>query len=148
MAESSEELPNNSEELPNNSQELPDKSEKSEELPVKRKRGRPKGSLDSAPRKRRIVEEPPEPAKPPEPVAAPEPVVAPEPVLVSKPAPAPAKVRVQRATPAPVPAPLPAEPPSPRTLLRQAGETIYQLQSQRDAARRDFWAQQLDKTLR
>ena len=103
--------------------------------------------MDSAPRKRRIVEEPPEPARPPEPVAPPEPVPPPKPMAPPKSVaqPQPARVKPQRATPAPPPQ---AEPPSPRTLLRYAGETIYQLQSQRDNARRDFWAQQIDKTLR
>ena len=113
MAENSE----NSEELANNSEQI-------EELPVKRGRGRPKGSVDSAPRKRRIVEEPPEPVAP---VAPTEPV----------------RAKTRRAAPPPQ-----AEPPSPRTLLKQAGETIYQLQSQRDTARRDFWAQQIGKSLR
>ena len=112
MAENSD----NSEELANNSQQI-------EELPVKRGRGRPMGSIDSAPRKRRIVEEPPEPIAPAEPVRA----------------------KTRRAAPTPPPQ---AEPPSPRTLLKQAGETIFQLQSQRDTARRDFWAQQIGKSLR
>ena len=111
MAENSE----NSEELVNNSEQI-------EELPVKRGRVRPKGSIDSAPRKRRIVEEPPEPV----PVAPTEPV----------------RAKTRRPTPSP------PEPPSPRTLLKQAGETTYQLQSQRDTARRDFWAQQIAKSLR
>ena len=106
-----------------NSEELLDNSEKCEELPVKRGRGRPKGSLDSAPRKRRIVEEPPEPT----PVAPTEPV----------------RAKTRRAAPPPQ-----AEPPSPRALLKQAGETIYQLQLQRDTARRDFWAQKIQKSLR
>ncbi len=39
-------------------------------------------------------------------------------------------------------------PLSPRTLLRQAGETIYALQNQRDSARREYWAQQIAKSLR
>ena len=112
MAENSEK----NEELANNSEQI-------EELPVKHGRGRPKGSVDSAPRKRRIVEEPPEPVAP---VAPTEPV----------------RAKTRRPTPSP------PEPPSPRTLLKQAGETIYQLQSQRDTARRDFWAQQIGKSLR
>ena len=105
-----------------NSEELADNSQQIEELPVKRGRGRPKGSIDSAPRKRRIVEEPPEPV----PVAPTEPV----------------RAKTRRPTPSP------PEPPSPRTLLKQAGETIYQLQNQRDTARREFWAQQIGKSLR
>ena len=114
-----------------NSQELANNSEQIEELPVKRGRGRPKGSVDSAPRKRRIVEEPPEPVAPVAPVAPVEPKE-------------PTRMKTQRAAPTPPP----PEPPSPRTLLKQAGETIFQLQSQRDSARRDYWAQQINKSLR
>ena len=39
-------------------------------------------------------------------------------------------------------------PLSPRSVLRQAGETIYALQTQRDGARREYWAQQIAKSLR
>ena len=125
-----------------NSQELPDNSENLQELAVvKRGRGRPKGSLDSAPRKRKIVEEPPEEPAPP--VAAPKPAPA-KPVAPTEP------VRQKTRPPAArAKEPVEAEaPPSPRTLFRQAGETIFALQSQRENARKDFWAQQIHKSLR
>ena len=101
----------------------------------KRGRGRPKGSVDRLPRKRtKIVEEavepPPPPAPPPTPV---------EPVRM--------KTRRTTPTPAQVQAP-PPEPPSPRSLFKQATETIHQLQTQREHARRDYWAGQIAKSLR
>ena len=141
MADALENAPENSQELLDNSEQLPDNSENSQEWTVvKRGRGRPKGSTDSAPRKRRIVEEP---------VAPPPKPTPPEPATPIEP------VRIKTRQPKPVEAAVPAttqiatqEPPSPRTLIRQAGETIYQLQSQRDSARRDFWAQQIHKSLR
>jgi hypothetical protein len=100
----------------------------------KRTRGRPKGSVDRLPRKRtKIVEEAVEPPPPPPPPAPAEPV----------------RMKVRRATPTPaqVQAP-PPEPPSPRTLFKQATETIHQLQTQREHARRDYWADQIAKSLR
>ncbi len=140
------EAPENSE----NSQEIPENSEQIQELPVpKRGRGRPKGALDSAPRKRRIIEEPlpikdsvePSP-EPPKPAPAPAPV---EPVRIKT---RRAPVRVEP-TPMAVQEPVaPPAPPSPRTLFRQAGETIYQLQAQRENARRDYWAQAIHRSLR
>ncbi len=141
--------PENSE----NSQEIPENSEQIQELPVpKRGRGRPKGALDSAPRKRRIIEEPLLPIKetvepPPEP---------PAPKAIPTPAPSePIRIKTRRAhvrvepTPMAVQEPVaPPAPPSPRTLFRQAGETIYQLQAQRENARRDYWAQAIHRSLR
>ena len=98
----------------------------------KRGRGRPKGSVDRLPRKRtKIVEEAVEP--PPPPPTPTEPV----------------RMKTRRATPAPAPVQAPPpEPPSPRTLFKQATETIHQLQTQREHARRDYWAGQIAKSLR
>ncbi len=108
------------------------------EIEPKRGRGRPKGSVDKAPRKRtKIIEEAVEPPPPPPPPVAPV-----EPV----------RIKVRRATPAPthvpVQAPTPASPLSPRTVFKQAGETIHQLQTQREHSRRDYWAEQISKSFR
>ncbi len=106
------------------------------EIQPTRGRGRPKSSVDKAPRKRtKIVEEPLEPPLPPPPPVVPEPV----------------RMKVRRANLAPAPAPVQAPPPelpSPRTLSKQATETIHQLQAQREHARRDYWAGQIAKSLR
>ena len=133
--------PENSE----NSQDIPENSEQIQALPVpKRGRGRPKGALDSAPRKRRIIEEPllpiKEVAEPPKPIPTPAPV---EPVRIKT---RRAPVRVESAMA--VQEPVAPAPPSPMTLFRQAGETIYQLQAQRENARRDYWAQAIHRSLR
>ncbi len=145
--ENLQESSDNSQTIIENTEEFPTESVE------KRSRGRPKGSRDSAPRKRRIIEEPivqeaPPPSVPPPPTQ-PEIVAPSEPVRVKT-----RRVYTPRApTPAPPynpePAPLPpASPPSPRTLFRQAGETIYHLQTQRENARRDYWTQQIEKSLK
>ena len=99
-------------------------------------RGRPKGSVDKAPRKRtNIIEEAVEPLQPSPPPTPVEPV----------------KTKVRRATPAPSPVPVqapPVAPPSPRTIFKQATETIHHMQTQREAARREYWCQQISKSLR
>ena len=142
VTENPQELANNSEQIVENSQQL---AEIPAEAVEKRGRRRPRGVRDSAPRKRRIIEEPVAP--PPEPTP-PEPT-PPQVVAPTEP------VRAKRKRPKPVAAAVPAqmrvappEPPSPRALLRQAGETLYQLQSQRENAKREYWAQQLNKSLR
>ena len=132
----------NSEELLENSQQ----STENEELSVqieKRGRGRPKGSVDKAPRKRtKIIEEAVEPAPAPAPPIAP-PAPA-EPVkLKTRRAPAVAQPAPIMPTPQTAPAPL-----SPRSIFKQASETIYQLQSEREHARRQYWAAQIEKSLR
>ena len=125
-------------ELEENSPTIEENSQESESQPLeieaKRGRGRPKGSVDRAPRKRtKIIEEAVEPPAPPPPVTPAEPV----------------RIKVRRATPpAQVQAPTPAAPPSPRTMFKQASETIHQLQTQRELARRDYWAEQISKSLR
>ena len=137
----------NSEELLENSQQIAENEELSVQI-EKRGRGRPKGSVDKAPRKRtQIIEEAVEPAPPaPAPAApAPAPTAPAEPVrLKTRRAPAvaqPAPIHVP--TPQTAPAPL-----SPRTIFKQASETIYQLQSEREHARRQDWASQIEKSLR
>ena len=132
-----------------------------EELPVaaeKKQRGRPKGSTDKTPRKRTVIrEEPITPVKV-EPVA---PAVADataaiatvtkkkrrtnianEPILPESEGVTMDRMRLVQNI-------ITERPPlSPRSLLRQAGETIYALQNQRDTSRREFWAQQIAKSLR
>ena len=137
----------NSEELLENSQKTTENGELSVQI-EKRGRGRPKGSVDKAPRKRtKIIEEAVEPAPPapPAPAPAPAPTAPAEPVsLKTSRAPAvaqPAPIHVP--TPQTAPAPL-----SPRTIFKQASETIYQLQSEREHARRQYWAAQIEKSLR
>ena len=130
-----------------------------EELPVaaeKKQRGRPKGSTDKTPRKRTVIrEEPVTPVK-----------VEPAPAVTDVP-PAVIAVKKKRRTNIATEPILPESegvtmdrmrlvqniiterpPLSPRSLLRQAGETIYALQNQRDTSRREFWAQQIAKSLR
>ena len=140
----------NSEELLENSQQIAENEELSVQI-EKRGRGRPKGSVDKAPRKRtKIIEEAVEPAPPAPPAPAP-----PAPAPAPAPPPAePVKLKTRRAPavaqPAPImPTPQTAPAPlSPRTIFKQASETIYQLQSEREHARRQYWAAQIEKSLR
>ncbi len=135
-----------------------------EELHVaaEKKRGRPKGSTDKTPRKRTVIrEEPVTPVKV-EPVPAVT-DVPPAPTVVAIAAIAKKKRRTNLGTEPILPESesvtmdrmrlvqniISERPPlSPRTLLRQAGETFYALQNQRDTARREFWAQQVAKSVR
>ena len=120
------------EETPATIEDSPELESQPLEIEPKRGRGRPKGSVDRLPRKRtKIVEEAVEPPPPPPPTPV-------EPV----------KMKVRRTTPAPAPVQAPPEPPSPRSLFKQATETIHQLQTQREHARRDYWAGQIAKSLR
>ena len=109
----------------------------------KRAPGRPLGSRDKVPRRLhvRIREEAPrEPSPPPAPKRASKPYGQ-------------CTVRIAEHQEAPVrptePAPneFPA-PPSPRTLFRQASETMAQLQTQRESARRAYWHDAIHRTLR
>ena len=100
------------EDIPENSDNSP---EKSEELP-KRGRGRPKGSKDTAPRRTRIRE------------------VSPEPVVKAQP-----KEPKEEAKPTAQPKEAAARSPSPRTVFRQASDSLAALQGQREAARRAYW---------
>ena len=90
------------------------------EEPEKRGRGRPKGSRDSAPRRTRvIVEQEPEPSEPAAPKA--------------------------RAAPT---EPSQPSPPSPRTLFKQASDSMAALQTQKESARRAYWQDTINRTLR
>ena len=156
--ENAEELSNNSLQCAENSlqitknQELPDVAEK-------KQRGRPKGSTDKIPRKRTVIRE--EPVTPVEVEPA---IAAPAIVDIAPVPPAAEPKKKRRIIKAPtistsegvtmesarlVQNIVTERPPlSPRSLLRQAGETIYALQTQRDGARREYWAQQIAKSLR
>jgi CshA-type fibril repeat protein len=87
------------------------------------------------------------PPAPPAPAPAPAPAIAiapAEPVrLKTRRAPAVTQAAPIMPTPQLAPAPL-----SPRTIFKQASETIYQLQSEREHARRQYWAAQIEKSLR
>ena len=145
----------NSEELLENSQQSTENEELSVQL-EKRGRGRPKGSVDKAPRKRtKIIEEavePPAPAPPAPPAPAPAPPApAPAPIAPSEPVRLKARRAPAVAQPAPTHVPTPQTalaPLSPRSIFKQASETIYQLQSEREHARRQYWAAQIEKSLR
>ena len=156
VVENSEELSKNALQCDNNSlqitenQELPDVAEK-------KQRGRPKGSTDKIPRKRTVIRE--EPVTPVEV----EPAVAAIAAIIDI-APVPPAIKKRRTTKGtaiPTSEAVTMEsirlvqniiaerpPLSPRSLLRQAGETIYALQTQREGARREYWAQQIAKSLR
>ena len=139
----------NSEELLENSQQIAENEELSVQI-EKRGRGRPKGSVDKAPRKRtKIIEEAVEPPAP-APAPAPPPPIAP-PIAPAE----PVRLKTRRAPavaqPAPTHVPTPQTAPaplSPRSIFKQASETIYQLQSEREHARRQYWASQIEKSLR
>ena len=134
----------NSEELPENSLQSTDNVDSPTQI-EKRGRGRPKGSVDKAPRKRtKIIEEPVTPPPPPPPPA---PIAPAEPV----------RQKTRRTPPPRADTPIPYEathretppaPLSPRTLFKQASQTIHQLQSEREHQRRQYWAEQIGKSLR
>ena len=136
-----ETIPNNSENsetIQDNPAEslAPEPAEPTE--PAAKKRGRPKGASDKAPRapkkKAVVLEEPIQPEKPPEP----EPPPKPQRTRVVKPKPEPAQ---------PVEAREP-DPQSPRTTIRAASYHILQLQSLRDATRRSHLVNAYTKNLR
>jgi hypothetical protein len=104
------------ENAPENVENEPEEPVQAEPQPEPKKRGRPAGAKDKAPRKKiKIVAEPLAPPEEPVPSEASE-----EPAQPS-----------QSSAPEPVP-----EPPSPRTLHRQAAELILHLNNQRSEARR------------
>ena len=109
----------NLENAPENVENEPEEPVQAEEpQPEPKKRGRPAGAKDKAPRKKiKIVAEPLAPPEEPVPSEASE-----EPAQPSQ---------SSQPTPEPVP-----EPPSPRTLHRQAAELILHLNNQRSEARR------------
>jgi hypothetical protein len=102
-------------------------SEPNIQQPTKNKGGRPAGSKDKAPRRKKIIEEPivqqlpkPEPV-PPEPQAEPK-AEPPEPK--AKPKPEPNAVHVE------------PEPLSPRTLIRESARHMLELKRLNDSARK------------
>ena len=113
-----------------------------EAAPAPKKRGRPPGSRDTAPRKPRvrIVEEPPTP--PPEPAPPP-----PEPAPKRAPR---AKAVPREVAPKEMPRELPRDAPdmSPRTMFRVASQHIATLQTERENARRQYWAETISRSLR
>ena len=138
MAES---IPNNSD----NSETIEDNPAESPVAePAAKKRGRPKGAADKAPRapkkKAVVVEEPihKEP-EPPEPEKTPE-----KPKKTRAPRP---KTEAVAEPPTPTEAREP-DPPSPRTTLRDAAHHILQLQSLRTSARRTHLADACTRNLR
>ena len=95
------------------------------ETPPKKKGGRPAGSKDKAPRRKKIVEEPivkelpkPEPAQPPK--AEPQPKAEP-------------KAEPQPRAPPPSPQP---EPLTPRTLIRESARHMLELKRLNESARK------------
>ena len=158
MAES---IPNNSD----NSETIEDNlAESPAAESAAKKRGRPKGAADKAPRapkkKAVVVEEPmhKEPEKPPEPEKTPEKpkrTRAPRPKTEAAPqASQPSRGRPSssgnlpeeaRHTPTEAREP---DPPSPRTTLRDAAHHILQLQSLRTSARRTHLADAYTRNLR
>ena len=158
----------NAEEVSNNSLQCVEKSlqitKKREihDVAEKKQRGRPKGSTDKIPRKRTVIRE--EPVTPVEVEPAPALIdTAPVPPAIAAIAAAEPKKkrRIIKGSAIPTSEGVTMEsirlvqnivaerpPLSPRSLLRQAGETIYALQTQRDGARREYWAQQIAKSLR
>ena len=111
---------------PENSDNSP---EKSEELP-KRRRGRPKDSKDAAPRRTRIRE------------------VSPEPVVKAQPKEGPKEGPKEEPTEPTVQPREAARSPSPRTVFRQASDSLAALQGQREAARRAYWQDAIARSLR
>jgi hypothetical protein len=109
----------NSETIPENSQQLA--LHEGPDEPAPKKRGRPVGARDKAPRKPRTVivehayEHPP----------------APQPTL--QPTPQEAKQ---------------AEPQSPKSLFKQATEHLAAFHAEREKARRAYWADTIAKSLR
>ena len=112
-------------------------NEPQEAAPAPKKRGRPAGSRDSAPRKPRvrIIEEPPTPPPEPPPPPEPAPKRAPKPKAVPR--------AVPRETPREV-----APEMSPRTMFRVASQHIATLQTERETARRQYWADTIARSLR
>lgn len=136
MEDAPQQVSQESEQSEQVAEQMPDNSTIVEQspAPVAKKRGRPEGSKDKAPRKPRtkIVEEPPTP--PPTP--------APEPVEMPK-----AKPRAPRAAKESVPPPATMREMSPRSLFRAASDHIASLQTEREQARRAYWADTIARSL-
>ena len=130
MAETIETTPETNETIPEKEETIPEKMEIKPAAPepttdpAPKRRGRPKGAPDKAPRKKKItiIEEP---------IARPEAQSSQEAPAPPKPAPRPAPVHVH------VPAPAP-EPPSPRTTMREAARHILELQNLKNTMRKTY----------
>ena len=131
MAEQSEQ----SEQVLENEPTIAEQAPSEEAIPEPKRRGRPAGAKDKAPRKprerTRIIEEPPTPPPPPPTPAAPKATRV-------------AKAREERvAEPAREPTPM-----SPRTMFRVASDHIATLHNERESARRAYWQDAIARTLR
>ena len=119
------------------------------EAPAPKKRGRPSGAKDRAPRVKKaivIVEEPLQ--APPESIQAPEPekrVASPK-KKRAPPPPASESEDESSDTP-PVAHEMPEEPPSPRDMYKEASKMIFRLQSTKNDARRTRLQEQYTKGL-
>ena len=130
MADNSEQ----SEVVSDNAATIAEQAPSEEAIAEPKKRGRPAGAKDKAPRKprerTRIIEEPPTPPPPP---------------------PAPPKAaRVTKAREEPRVEPPAREPTpmSPRTMFRVASDHIASLHTEREEARRQYWMDAISRTLR
>jgi hypothetical protein len=122
--ETMENIPATNESIPATTESTPATKESIPEThadPEPKKRGRPKGAPDKAPRKKKIV-------------------IVEEALQPEEPEPAPMTTAKASSSTEPPPSPgmhLPEpEPPSPRTTLREASRHILQLQTLRDVARK------------
>jgi hypothetical protein len=129
MAEQSEQ----SEVVSDNAATIAEQAPSEEAIAEPKKRGRPAGAKDRAPRKprerTRIIEEPPTP--PPPPPAPPKAARAAKPM----------EERVE--PPAREPTPM-----SPRTMFRVASDHIASLHTERESARRAYWQDAIARSLR
>ena len=136
MAETIETMPETKESIPEKEETIPDNP--AIEAPTPKKRGRPKGAADKAPRKKKIT-------------IVEEPVIRRAPETAQSSHEAPPTARQAEPAPAPVPAPAPPthepEPPSPRTTLREASQHILQLQRLKDTTRKAYLAEAYTKKL-
>jgi hypothetical protein len=134
MAETMETTPETNETIPEKEEQLAEITPAAPEPtadPAPKKRGRPKGAPDKAPRKKKIVIEE-VPITPPEPEPIPQPTVARKPK--------------QKTTPEPTPRE-PTPPPSPRAIMREASRNILQLHPLRDIARKSHLMEAYTKNL-
>jgi hypothetical protein len=139
-AQQSQEVPENTVKEPENPETIVEYAENALDNSVK-KRGRPAGSKDKAPRKKKIVvveEDVSEPSPPALPQALPPalPELSPEPPALTQAKPPKTKPKAKMPKPAALPQPEP-EPLSPGTVMREASHHILKLKSISAQARRD-----------
>lgn len=124
MAETIETMPETNETIPEKVEENAPPPPENVEEPATKKRGRPKGASDKAPRRKKItIVETPIVREPEVESVAQSSHETPAPKVKAK----PQAPRVEVAAPAP---------PSPRTTMREASKNILQLQTLRDFARK------------